>query len=96
MSNMYEVGKVYIWCNIPSGKWSFLNGQETTVMADAEWRWCSDTKDTSWAQLTDTAVRLDGQRYLLAARAGRLRRKDPPPGELLVANLFKITEPEFA
>lgn len=86
---MYEVGKVYIWQNMP-GKHSYLNGTETTVVEPLKEVLASIAGTRAqwvWQQRTDTKC-IDSHRYM-GAMAGDLRPKNPPTGERLVRDLFE-------
>lgn len=89
----YEIGRVYIWQNC-EGRWAYLNGQETTVtslpktLIDAFTLLpvicCeTDTPTPPWVPCLFPT---------LAAKAGKLRPKNPPPGEQSVLDLFKQPE----
>ncbi len=86
----YEVGKVYIWQNVVRADYLYLNGQETVVIGTPKTYKETPEGAPVVAQMTDTPSNLPGK--YLAAQAGRLRRKDPPPGEQTITDLFKEKE----
>lgn len=88
---MYEIGRVYIWQNMPRS-WAVLNGQETTVMKKPEATFTSSGGLVT-AQMTDTPVPFPGySAKYMAAKPGQLRPKEYPPGERKVRELFNPTK----
>lgn len=92
---MYEINKVYIWQN-QVGQYAALNGTETTVV-DGPFLPSNENnnkKDNWWE--TDslppgcTDLNLD---YMIAF-PGDLRLKEPPKGQALILNMFKL-QPEL-
>lgn len=82
MKNFYEVGRVYVWQNMP-GSMAFLNGTECTVTGPVE---CYQAANFYWywGHPTDTIA----SGAAIMARPGFLRPKDPPAGERSVLALF--------
>lgn len=81
---MYEIGKVYIWQN-QVGDGAYMNGTETTVTGAPITGHDPFSGAYFPAQPTDT---LCSAGRVVHALAGRLRPKNPPPGEQLVRDLF--------
>jgi len=81
---------VYIWQGL-AGKWSYLNGQETTVTGDAVTAMGSIGAVVT-AHPTDTRNPAVNQTPFMYAVQGMLRPKTPPPGEQSVLDMFKQNE----
>jgi len=86
MKNFYEVGRVYVWQNC-TGRWSYLNGKETTVIGSAR-QYISDENKVHVGQETDTPS-VNFPLQFIMALPGDLRPKRPPPGEQSVLDMFK-------
>lgn len=87
---MYTIGKVYIWQH-QTGMYAHLNGSECTVVAEA---WQRNIRGLTWE--TDTPILYKGRWTVMIAFAGDLRPKEPPKGEQLVLDMFKMPEVEPA
>lgn len=92
MKNFYEVGRVYVWQNLPPG-WAHMVGQETTIIGDAV-ACVTQTGRRTVAQLTDTPKPFKNNHgpQTLGAERGQLRPKTSPPGEQSVLDMFKQAE----
>lgn len=89
--DMYEVGALYVWKNVPSVE-PELRGRETIVTGHAERVECVEHGYHDW-QRTDTMIRhamLPVSGYALAG-PGELERKNLPPGEKDMMELIKHT-----
>lgn len=93
MRNLYEIGPIYIWQN-QVGEYAHINGSECKVVAPVSvW---GKRRKPRLAQETDTPIKCkDGIWSTMMAEPGDLRRKEFPPGELLIKALFKLRTPEI-
>lgn len=85
---MYRQDIVYIWIN-QVGKYAHLNGTETMVVSDAKVAKCEDGVIRTVWDTTTPSGRPGG--YMWAYAGDLIPRKDTPPGELKILELFKPT-----
>jgi len=82
---MYEIGRVYVWQNLPPSPHSEVqNGSECTVVGPPKYM---ENKAREWVvgQPTDS---FDGGDRMWAL-AGNLRPKNPPTGEKKIRSMFE-------
>lgn len=87
MKNFYEVGKVYIWQN-RTGGFAFLNGQETTIIAEAiEGTDQNGRKALRHETDTPNTIFPTNHKHFFACK-GSLRPKNPPSGEKTIHEII--------
>lgn len=93
MENWYEVGKLYVWQN-QVGEAAYLNGIETVVTGDIADVYFQGVF-IGRGQPTSSQIHGDTYNYWHAER-GDLRPKDPPSGQRMITDLFKLPQLEPA
>lgn len=92
VANWYEVGGLYVWHN-QVGEAAYLNGTETVVTGDI-CDVCYRGELIGRGQPTSTIADDEGNHWY--AEPGDLRRKEPPPGQQSIINMFKQPQLEPA